>query len=822
MKACQDNFAPGGEEKGTLMTDAAFVRTWLQKGGGNERSPRKLTDHDSHLRKSGTDSTGNRTKFAWVGNKQSIKTALATLHVKFRCCLVGQWNGTNKPIITTATDSGRTPTKESCNVTRVTSDLAVLPTAQSYYLTAGPLPCRRTAMADIDGSGSLGVIGRRSAIRLTWEEVSETILIGAMFPRLIELGIEPEHSRMPVQSVVVSSTPSGESRPRLLVTGKQICVNTARYEGASRSRGRRKGRHINSELGSHFSARASLRNVNERGVHISSFTQVVLLPPHTSWTSSHYWIEFLSECPASWLNTEANGVRRWGIKHGTRRAEARCRSSSLGVGWGAHTFCNFKTPDYSTRSYGRRGNDCSHFPGSLNPGAQKPKVYFTVAVAVATSDSQPRGHVRPQDCWTMSCGGWREGHNVPSAGSSLTSHAHVTACHFALVRRQSSVGLTTIYHVFHCLLAVVSCASVLRDPGMRHARFPFLAASEVTASPRVNGCRDQQASPEMGHPERHRTGSPSCPQGVGGGGNRFIQDYHFPGRTHSRWNFKQGQMSACALPSFPLALGIPTYAMYLPKQHVGGVAPGFSLVGIVPNDATDRRVFSGISRFPHPFFQMLLRAHIASPSLALKTSILRATQISSHEMCHNTIHLAGSRRSFDISARFSANAVNTGRQAGPAAIPESFAESNYSSWGMRSSGMQWWGGGREGPEKTHPPAIGNVLHVSRTRSTQGKALFQIANSESKLKSKDIAKRILSWRAFSRVTFLDVAARAGIRWEQILVLPGRCRAPEIEQSSGVYSIDARRLGCIPEVTKAWRDDRKLGHAAERDGDGGRGE
>ncbi|KAJ8873954.1 hypothetical protein PR048_024794 [Dryococelus australis] len=37
----------------------------------------------------------------------------------------------------------------------------------------------------------------------------------------------------------------------------------------------------------------------------------------------------------------------------------------------------------------------------------------------------------------------------------------------------------------------------------------------------------------------------------------------------------------------------------------GRVTPGFSHVGIVPDDAVSRRVFSGISRFPHPFILVL-------------------------------------------------------------------------------------------------------------------------------------------------------------------------------------------------------------------------
>ncbi|KAJ8876050.1 hypothetical protein PR048_023958 [Dryococelus australis] len=50
-------------------------------------------------------------------------------------------------------------------------------------------------------------------------------------------------------------------------------------------------------------------------------------------------------------------------------------------------------------------------------------------------------------------------------------------------------------------------------------------------------------------------------------------------------------------------------------------------VEIVPDDYSGRRVFSGISRFPPPLHS-LLHFHLISPSSALKTSFLRAAQIS--------------------------------------------------------------------------------------------------------------------------------------------------------------------------------------------------
>ncbi|KAJ8883222.1 hypothetical protein PR048_015062 [Dryococelus australis] len=55
----------------------------------------------------------------------------------------------------------------------------------------------------------------------------------------------------------------------------------------------------------------------------------------------------------------------------------------------------------------------------------------------------------------------------------------------------------------------------------------------------------------------------------------------------------------------------------------GGVASGFSHVGILPND-TGWWVFKEISRFPRPCFPTLLHTHFASPSSAIKTSLVLA------------------------------------------------------------------------------------------------------------------------------------------------------------------------------------------------------
>ncbi|KAJ8869732.1 hypothetical protein PR048_028740 [Dryococelus australis] len=58
-------------------------------------------------------------------------------------------------------------------------------------------------------------------------------------------------------------------------------------------------------------------------------------------------------------------------------------------------------------------------------------------------------------------------------------------------------------------------------------------------------------------------------------------------------------------------------------QSPAGSLQIFASRDIVPDDATDRRVFSGISHFPRFFNSTLLHAHLTSPLSALKTSTLR-------------------------------------------------------------------------------------------------------------------------------------------------------------------------------------------------------
>ncbi|KAJ8891212.1 hypothetical protein PR048_010727 [Dryococelus australis] len=59
-----------------------------------------------------------------------------------------------------------------------------------------------------------------------------------------------------------------------------------------------------------------------------------------------------------------------------------------------------------------------------------------------------------------------------------------------------------------------------------------------------------------------------------------------------------------------------------PASNTSWVTPEFSHVGMVPDDATGRRVFLGNSNFSRLYIPALLHTHLASPSSALKTSTL--------------------------------------------------------------------------------------------------------------------------------------------------------------------------------------------------------
>ncbi|KAJ8877669.1 hypothetical protein PR048_022124 [Dryococelus australis] len=104
-----------------------------------------------------------------------------------------------------------------------------------------------------------------------------------------------------------------------------------------------------------------------------------------------------------------------------------------------------------------------------------------------------------------------------------------------------------------------------------------------------------------------------------------------------------------------------------PGSVPDGMAPGFSHVGIVPDDAAGLRVFPEISCFSRPFISALLHAHLASPLSAPKFSMLRAAKISS--LTHSNKHYQYTKRHYTMPDSVKACA----RSAITAAIPASVA-----------------------------------------------------------------------------------------------------------------------------------------------------
>ncbi|KAJ8878881.1 hypothetical protein PR048_019480 [Dryococelus australis] len=86
----------------------------------------------------------------------------------------------------------------------------------------------------------------------------------------------------------------------------------------------------------------------------------------------------------------------------------------------------------------------------------------------------------------------------------------------------------------------------------------------------------------------------------------------------------RGDVTARALRSQQSELGSP-----------GGVALGFSHVGIVPDNAPCQRVFSWISHFPRPCIPSLLHFQLVLPSTALNISLVRAAKISPYNRFTN-------------------------------------------------------------------------------------------------------------------------------------------------------------------------------------------
>ncbi|KAJ8872131.1 hypothetical protein PR048_025733 [Dryococelus australis] len=195
----------------------------------------------------------------------------------------------------------------------------------------------------------------------------------------------------------------------------------------------------------------------------------------------------------------------------------------------------------------------------------------------------------------------------------------------------------------------------------RTAQFPRTKFQE---RPIVNRTRDLRCSQHRGEPERVKRSEYGAAPECKGGGKREI-----PEKTH-RPVASSGTMTTCENPGVirpeiepcshwwaasslttpplrPLLarktrrfLDNCTRLQYTCITHYkedtsdwsisSRVTPGFLQVGIVPDDAAGRRVYSEISSFPRLYIPPLPHTHLTSPSSALKTFTLRTTQIYSH------------------------------------------------------------------------------------------------------------------------------------------------------------------------------------------------
>ncbi|KAJ8889176.1 hypothetical protein PR048_008670 [Dryococelus australis] len=103
-----------------------------------------------------------------------------------------------------------------------------------------------------------------------------------------------------------------------------------------------------------------------------------------------------------------------------------------------------------------------------------------------------------------------------------------------------------------------------------------------------------------------------------------------------RWGLLSPTQYLSPTPSCSSGVVVRLLASHLgePVSIPGGVARGFSHVGIVPDNGAGWWGFLGISRFPYPFIPALLHTHLASLSSALNTSMLRAAQNLSFSKMH--------------------------------------------------------------------------------------------------------------------------------------------------------------------------------------------
>ncbi|KAJ8888297.1 hypothetical protein PR048_007784 [Dryococelus australis] len=92
----------------------------------------------------------------------------------------------------------------------------------------------------------------------------------------------------------------------------------------------------------------------------------------------------------------------------------------------------------------------------------------------------------------------------------------------------------------------------------------------------------------------------------------------------SSWRVDCQASLFCEGPRWCSSLDYPPSRQGKPANIPRGVVPRFSHAGIMPDDAAGPRAFAGVSPFPPPLHSVVA-PYLASPSAALKTSMLRAS-----------------------------------------------------------------------------------------------------------------------------------------------------------------------------------------------------
>ncbi|KAJ8898461.1 hypothetical protein PR048_003821 [Dryococelus australis] len=218
--------------------------------------------------------------------------------------------------------------------------------------------------------------------------------------------------------------------------------------------------------------------------------------------------------------------------------------------------------------------------------------------------------------------------------------------------------------------------------------------------------------------------------GLNGSVNNHQESDHADPRMERSWDARAGKREYLEKTRRQAASSstIPTC------ENPGAKAPPLPQpVGTKPHDAAGRWVSLGISRFLRPCIPALLYSHLISPSSALKTSMLRAAQISldnynvwSVAACtymydrlpitrrshHSVVHYHNTYR--PALSEESAMARSRSHSSSSQQVPERRGTPMENSTAMFSENgaALECEGGEMGDPRENPPTIGNILYYS--------------------------------------------------------------------------------------------------------------